>query len=35
MTFPQGTSARLIEIAAAEVGTVEDAENADVPLPFK
>jgi hypothetical protein len=27
MTFPQGTSARLIEVAAAEVGTVEEGDN--------
>jgi hypothetical protein len=27
MTFPQGTSAKLIEIAAAEVGTVEEGDN--------
>ena len=25
--FPQGTSARLIEVAAAEVGTIEEKEN--------
>jgi len=27
MTFPQGTSARLIQVAAAEVGTVEEGDN--------
>jgi len=27
MTYPQGTSARLIEVAAAEVGTVEQGDN--------
>jgi hypothetical protein len=27
MNFPQGTNARLIEIAAAEVGTVEEGDN--------
>jgi hypothetical protein len=27
MTYPQGTSARLIEIAAAEIGTVEEGDN--------
>ena len=27
MTYPQGTSARLIEVAAAEVGTVEEGDN--------
>jgi hypothetical protein len=27
MTFPQGTSARLIEVALAEVGTVEEGDN--------
>jgi hypothetical protein len=27
VTFPQGTSARLIEVAAAEVGTVEEGDN--------
>jgi hypothetical protein len=27
MTFPQGTTARLIEVAAAEVGTVEEGDN--------
>ncbi len=27
MTYPQGTSARLIEVAAAEVGTIEEGDN--------
>jgi len=27
MTYPQGTNARLIEVAAAEVGTVEEGDN--------
>jgi hypothetical protein len=27
MTYPQGTNARLIEVAAAEVGTVEEGNN--------
>ena len=27
MTFPQGTNARLIEVAAAELGTVEEGDN--------
>ena len=27
MTFPQGTNARLIEVAAAEVGTIEEGDN--------
>ena len=27
MTYPEGTSARLIEIAAAEIGTVEEGDN--------
>jgi len=27
MTFPHGTNARLIEIAAAEVGTIEEGDN--------
>jgi hypothetical protein len=27
MTYPQGTTARLIEVAAAEVGTVEEGDN--------
>ncbi len=27
MTFPQGTNARLIEVAAAEIGTVEEGNN--------
>ena len=27
MTYPQGTNARLIEVAAAEVGTIEEGDN--------
>ena len=27
MTFPQGTNARLIEVAAAEIGTIEEGDN--------
>jgi hypothetical protein len=27
MTYPEGTSARLIEVAAAEVGTIEEGDN--------
>jgi len=27
VTFPQGTNARLIEVAAAEVGTIEEGDN--------
>jgi hypothetical protein len=27
MTYPQGTSARLIEVAAAEIGTIEEGNN--------
>ena len=27
MTYPDGTNARLIEVAAAEVGTVEEGDN--------
>ena len=27
MTYPQGTNARLIEVAAAEIGTIEEGDN--------
>ena len=27
MTYPQGTNARLLEVAAAEVGTIEEGDN--------
>ncbi len=27
MTYPDGTNARLIEVAAAEVGTIEEGDN--------
>jgi hypothetical protein len=27
MTFPNGTNARLMEVAAAELGTVEEGDN--------
>jgi hypothetical protein len=27
MTYPDGTNARLIEVAAAEIGTIEEGDN--------
>ena len=27
MTYPTGTNARLIEVAAAEIGTIEEGDN--------
>jgi len=29
MTYPDGTNARLIEVAAAEIGTVEEGQQSD------